>query len=121
MVAHVQVGCEELQVRDYFSKLRSSVRTFLSRLQRSATNKHSPLKSLPSASAPAAAPLRPSASLPDSSQEGEQKDAAEGSLAAQFMGLDRARQTSMERLAELTDDKGGIASSTNAGRFVGPE
>lgn len=55
-----QAGCSESQVREYFTKLRSNVRSFMQRLQRKATAAEAPSAGADIRTAPPAArPLTP--------------------------------------------------------------
>jgi hypothetical protein len=128
-----QVGVEEEQVRAYFQKLRNSVRNFVQRMQRKATEHSQKLQQQqqqqPAIQPPAAQPpaIQPQGVPPSpaAAAGAAAVPQAAGAQAAQAAAADAAHaeerlQRSSERLRMLLDASGGIADPGHAGLSIWP-
>ncbi|KAK9829992.1 hypothetical protein WJX72_009093 [[Myrmecia] bisecta] len=125
-----QVGCQEEQVRTYFTKLRSSVRSFIQRMQRKASGKPTGSHASPAApgvpaGTPAGAARSPGGSrspaAPKSPKEaagggaGEAGGTGPGASEAAIANADADRRMGHDALQRYLATDGGLAEASLAG------
>lgn len=108
---NLQAGCEEELVRAHFARLRTSVRSFLQKAQRSA-----------SATAAKAAAHHASggrsgggAAAKAAGEEGEEDGAPSSPLAAAVQRAGAEREAGLRKLRLLLDEQGGLKDASKAG------
>ncbi|KAK9831242.1 hypothetical protein WJX74_009035 [Apatococcus lobatus] len=119
-----QAGCEEGQVREFFTRLRNSVRSFLQRLQRRATAKAGGSQAVPATPGiPASHPSHGALTSQQGSAPAEQQAGAGGvpvpqaahSLVTQ---ADERRARGLQELSWLLNDAGALTEPSQAGELI---